>query len=61
MRAPPGGPSAESSPTQTIHSSPNPVVVQLIQSRRPHGSNLMDQCSAAAEQVQRSSTTDWLR
>src|SRR5712672_3639824 len=43
--------SAQSSPTKIIRSPPDYVVVQPIQSRRPPGGNLMDQCSAARHPI----------
>ena len=43
--------SAQPSPTKIIRSPPNSVVLQPIQSRRPPGGNLMDQCSAARHPI----------
>src|ERR1700694_1010561 len=43
--------SAQSSPTKIIRSPPNCVVVQPIQSPRPPGGNLMDQCSVARHPI----------
>src|ERR1700694_2891704 len=43
--------SAQSSPTKIIRSPPNCVVAQPIQSPRPPGGNLMDQCSVARHPI----------